>query len=309
MKPPQEYLNMINILRVSNLPHDMLSVLQTTYLVHDRDHITDPGALGRIRAMVGTESAIIDKKLMMLFPAVEMICICGESTKNVDLAAAEQRNILVTHTPNVHIPDAAEFAIGLMLASARRIANADRFVRNSDWVDGPYPLTRRMSGARLGLVGMGDMAQAIAKRALAFDMPISYTAQQEMPACGFAYLASVKELAASVDFLVLPEAGPDTPPRLINADVLQALALKGYLINMASAAAIDTPALIDALQKKVIAGAAVDVFPEEPRVPAELRNAPNVVLTPHISSATHEARKAMGEMALRHLAAKFPPEE
>lgn len=90
---------MINILRVSNLPHDMLSVLQTTYLVHDRDHITDPGALGRIRAMVGTDSVVIDKKLMMLFPAVEMICICGETTQHVDLEAAAQRNILVKHTP------------------------------------------------------------------------------------------------------------------------------------------------------------------------------------------------------------------
>lgn len=300
---------MINILRVSNLPHDMLSVLQTTYLVHDRDHITDPGALGRIRAMVGTESAIIDKKLMMLFPAVEMICICGESAKNVDLAAAEQRKIVVKHTPNVHIPDAAEFAIGLMLAASRRIANADRFVRNSDWVDGPYPLTRRMSGARLGLVGMGDMAQVIAQRASAFDMHISYTAQQEVPSSGHRFVASVKDLAAAVDFLVLPEAGADTPPKLINAEVLQALGLKGYLVNMASAAAIDTPALIEALQKKVIAGAALDVFPEEPRVPAELRNASNVVLTPHMGSATQEARKAMGDMALRHLAAHFPPEE
>ena len=299
---------MINILRVSNLPHDMLSVLQTTYLVHDRDHITDPGALGRIRAMVGTDSAIIDKKLMMLFPAVEMICICGESTKNVDLVAAEQRQITVKHTPHVYIPDAAEFAVGLMLAAARRIANADRFVRNSDWVDGAYPLTRRVSGAHLGLVGMGDMAQAIAKRALAFDMHIHYTAQQALPSSGFAFHSSVKELAAAVDFLVLPEAGVDTPAKLINADVLQALALKGYLINMGSAASIDTPALVEALQKKQIAGAALDVFPEEPRVPAELRNASNVVLTPHISSATNEARKAMGEMALRHLAAHFPPE-
>jgi lactate dehydrogenase-like 2-hydroxyacid dehydrogenase len=153
---------MINILRVSNLPHDMLSVLQTTYLVHDRDHITDPGALGRIRAMVAMSDAVIDRKLMMLFPAVEIICICGGSSHNVDHAAAAQRNIKVCHSAHAHVPDQAEFAIGLMLAASRRIAHADRFVRNSDWVDGPYPLTRRVSGARLGLVGMGPVAQAIA---------------------------------------------------------------------------------------------------------------------------------------------------
>jgi lactate dehydrogenase-like 2-hydroxyacid dehydrogenase len=296
---------MINILRVSNLPHDMLSVLQTTYLVHDRDHITDPGALGRIRAMVAMSDAVIDKKLMMLFPAVEIICICGGSSHNVDHAAAAQRNIKVCHSAHAHVPDQAEFAIGLMLAASRRIAHADRFVRNSDWVDGPYPLTRRMSGARLGLVGMGPVAQATAKRAAAFDMHISYTAQQPAPDVAWSFIPSVKDLAAAVDFLVLPELGPDAPPKLVNAEVLQALALKGYLVNLANAGAVDMAALTEALQKKTIAGAALDVFPEEPRVAAELRALHNVVLTPHMGSATEQARKAMGEEGLRHLAEHF----
>jgi lactate dehydrogenase-like 2-hydroxyacid dehydrogenase len=296
---------MINVLRVSNLPHDMLSVLQTTYLVHDRDHITDPGALGRIRAMVAMSDAVIDRKLMALFPAVEMICICGESAHNVDVAAAEQRNIQVFHTPYAHVPDMAEFALGQMLAAMRRIAHGDRFVRNSDWVDGQYPLTRRMSGARLGLVGMGPLSQAIAKRAAAFDMRISYTAQHPSPDVAWNYNPSVKDLAAGVDFLVLPEMGADAPPKLVNAEVLQALGLKGFLINLAHASAIDMVALTEALQRKTIAGAALDVFPEQPRVAAELRALHNVVLTPHMGSATEEARQAMGEQALRHLAEHF----
>ena len=296
---------MINILRVSNLPHDMLTVLQTTYLVHDRDHITDPGALGRIRAMVAMSDAVIDRKLMMLFPAVELICICGESVHNVELAAAEQRNIKVCHTPYAHVPDMAEFAIGQMLAASRRIAHADRFVRNSDWVDGPYQLTRRMSGARVGLVGMGPLSQAVAKRAAAFDMSVSYFAQQPVADVAWTFVPGVKDLAAAVDFLVLPEMGADAPPKLVNAEVLHALGLKGYLINLANAAAIDMAALTEALQKKTIAGAALDVFPEQPRVAAELRALHNVVLTPHMGSATEEARKAMGEQALGHLAAHF----
>jgi len=204
---------MINILRVSNLPHDMLSVLQTTYLVHDRDHITDPGALGRIRAMVAMSDAVIDKKLMMLFPAVETIVICGSSSHNVDHAAAEQRNIKVCHAAYAHVPDQAEYAIGLMLAASRRIAHGDRFVRNSDWVDGPYPLTRRMSGARLGLVGMGPVAQAIAGLASAFDMDVSYTAQAAADVA-WHFNPSAKDLAAAVDFLVVPEMGPDASPKL-----------------------------------------------------------------------------------------------
>ena len=295
---------MINILRVSNLPHDMLSVLQTTYLVHDRDHITDPGALGRIRAMVAMNEAVIDKKLMMLFPAVEMICICGSSSHNVDHAAAAQRNIQVCHAAYAHVPDQAEYAIGLMLAASRRIAHGDRFVRSSDWVDGPYPITRRMSGSRLGLVGMGPVAQAIAGLASAFDMEVSYTAQHaaDVP---WHFNPSAKDLAAAVDFLVVPEMGPDATPKLVNAEVLQALALKGYLVNLANAGAVDMAALTEALQKKAIAGAALDVFPEEPRVSAELRALHNVVLTPHIGSATAQARQAMGEQALRQLAEHF----
>lgn len=296
---------MINILRVSNLPHDMLTVLQTTYIMHDRDHITDPGALGRIRAMVAMSDAVIDKKLMMLFPAVEIICICGSSSHNVDHAAAEQRNIKVCHAAYAHVPDQAEYAIGLMLAASRRIAHGDRFVRNSDWVDGPYPLTRRMSGARLGLVGMGPVAQAIAGLASSFDMAVSYTAAQAEPEVAWSFNPSVKDLAAGVDFLVLPEMGPDAPPHLVNAEVLQALALKGYLVNLANAGAVDMAALTEALQKKTIAGAALDVFPEEPRVAAELRALHNVVLTPHTGSATAEARQAMGDQALRQLAEHF----
>jgi lactate dehydrogenase-like 2-hydroxyacid dehydrogenase len=282
----------------------MLSVLQTTYLVHDRDHITDPGALGRIRAMVAMSDAVIDKKLMMLFPAVEIIVICGSSSHNVDHAAAEQRNIKVCHAAYAHVPDQAEYAIGLMLAASRRIAHGDRFVRNSDWVDGPYPLTRRMSGARLGLVGMGPVAQAIAGLASAFDMDVSYTAQAAADVAWHFY-PSARGLAAAVDFLVVPEMGPDASPKLVNAEVLQALALKGYLVNLANAGAVDMAALTEALQKKTIAGAALDVFPEEPRVAAELRALHNVVLTPHTGSATAEARQAMGDQALRQLAEHF----
>ena len=143
---------MINILRVTNLIPSLMSALQSSYLVHDRDHITDPGALQRIRAMVGGGDAVIDKKLMSLFPALEFISICGVGYDGVDVAAAMERGIKVGHTPGVLNDDVADLALGLMLSVARRLPQADKFVRNSDWVEGPFPLSTKMTGARLGLL-------------------------------------------------------------------------------------------------------------------------------------------------------------
>ena len=296
---------MIDVLRVTNLPPYLMSDLQNTYTVHDRDHITDPGALQRIRAMVGGGDAVIDKKLMSLFPALEFISICGVGYDGVDVIGAMERGIKVSHTPGVLNDDVADLALGLMLSIARRIPQADKFVRNSDWVDGPFPLQTKMSGARLGLVGIGRIGQAIAKRAAAFDMSIAYTARHSVPTLPFTYYPSAKDLAAQVDFLVAITPGGPATRNLINTEVLQALGNKGFLINVARGSVVDQAALIDALQKKVIAGAALDVYADEPRVPAELRNLPNVVLTPHVASATVQTRQAMAALAFANLNAHF----
>jgi lactate dehydrogenase-like 2-hydroxyacid dehydrogenase len=152
---------MTDILRVTNLPTYLMSDLQQIYTVHDRDHITDPSALNRIRAMVGGGDAIIDKKLMSLFPALEFISICGVGYDGVDVIGAMERGIKVSHTPGVLNDDVADLALGLMLSIARRIPQADKFVRNSDWVEGPFPLQTKMSCARLGLVGMGRISRLI----------------------------------------------------------------------------------------------------------------------------------------------------
>jgi lactate dehydrogenase-like 2-hydroxyacid dehydrogenase len=296
---------MMDILRVTNLPTYLMSDLQQIYTVHDRDHITDPSALNRIRAMVGGGDAVIDKKLMTLFPALEFISICGVGYDGVDVIGAMERGIKVSHTPGVLNDDVADLALGLMLSIARRIPQADKFVRNSDWVDGAFPLQTKMSGARLGLVGIGRIGQAIAKRAAAFDMSIAYTARHAVPTLPYTYYPSAKELAANVDFLVAITPGGPTTRNLINAEVLQALGNKGFLINVARGSVVDQAALIDALQKKVIAGAALDVYADEPRVPAELRNLQNVVLTPHVASATVQTRQAMAALALANLNAHF----
>ena len=296
---------MIEILRVTNLAATLMADLQANYLVHDREHITDPNALQRIRAMVGGGDAVIDKKFMTLFPALEFISICGVGYDGVDVAAAKERGIKVAHTPSVLNDDVADLALGLMLSIARRLPQADKFVRNSDWVEGPFPLSSKMSGARLGLIGMGRLGQAIAKRAAAFDMSIAYTSRNKAPGVSYNYFPSAKELAANVDYLVVITPGGAATKHLVNAEVLAALGPKGYLINVARGSVVDQAALIEAVQKKTIAGAALDVFADEPRVPGELRLAQNTVLTPHIGSATQQTRKAMADLCMANMAAFF----
>ena len=208
---------------------------------------------------------------------------------------------MVTHTPDVLNDDVADLALGLLLAVARKIPAADRFTRNADWLDGPFQLTRKLTGAKLGMVGMGRIGQAIAKRAAAFDMDIAYTSRNPRSDVNYRYVATPTELAAEVDFLVIITPGGAGTKNLINAEVLKALGPQGFLVNVARGSVVDQAALIEALQKKMIAGAGLDVFVDEPNVPAELRKLDNVVLTPHIASGTVETRKAMSALALANL--------
>jgi lactate dehydrogenase-like 2-hydroxyacid dehydrogenase len=254
-----------------------------------------------VRALVGGGEAKIDGAYMALFPALEMISVCGVGYDGIDVAAAKKRGIMVTHTPEVLNDDVADLALGLLLSVARKIPAADRFTRNADWLDGPFQLTRKLTGAKLGLVGMGRIGQAIAKRAAAFDMDISYTSRNPRSDVSYRYVATPTALAAEVDFLVIITPGGAGTKNLINAEVLKALGPQGFLVNVARGSVVDQAALIEALQKKMIAGAGLDVFVDEPNVPAELRKLDNVVLTPHIASGTVETRKAMSALALANL--------
>jgi len=234
---------------------------------------------------------------------LEMISVCGVGYDGIDVAAAKKRGIMVTHTPEVLNDDVADLALGLLLSVARKIPAADRFTRNADWLDGPFQLTRKLTGAKLGIVGMGRIGQAIAKRAAAFDMVISYTTRNERSDVPYKYVPNVLALAAEVDFMVVITPGGAATKNLINAEVLKALGPQSFLVNVARGSVVDQAALIEALQKKWIAGAGLDVYVDEPNVPAELRKLDNVVLTPHIASATVETRKAMSALALANLEA------
>jgi hydroxypyruvate reductase len=294
------------ILQVSPLPPFMMKALQEAdYIVHDHTHIKDPGALSKVTAIVGTGAAKVDKKLLMMLPHVKLIAICGVGYDGVDVSAAMEKGIVVTHTPGVLTEDVADLAMGLLLSIGRRLPHADKFVRNGDWVDDVFALTHKVSGARLGVVGMGRIGRAIAKRAVAFDMRIAYTGREAKADLPYAFYESVTELAALVDYLVVAVPGGDRTKNLIDAAVLKALGNKGYLINIARGSVVDQPVLVQALKDKAIAGAALDVFWDEPVIDPELRRLPNVVLTPHIASATVETRQAMVALTMDNLAAFY----
>ena len=294
------------IMQVSTLPTFMMNALQEDdYIVHDHAHINDPGALSKVTALVGTGAAKVDKKLLMLLPNVKLIAICGVGYDGIDVAAAKERGIVVTHTPGVLTDDVADLALGLMLSIGRRIPQADRFVRNGDWVSDTFPLTHKVSGARVGIVGMGRIGRAIAKRAAAFDMRISYTGREAKADLPYTFYKTVTTLATDVDYLVVAVPGGDSTMNLISASVLHELGAKGYLINVSRGTVVDQPVLVQALKNKVIAGAALDVFWDEPVVDPELRRLPNVVLTPHIASATEETRRAMVALTMDNLSAFF----
>jgi hydroxypyruvate reductase len=290
------------ILQVSPLPPFMMKAMQEAdYIVHDHTHIKDPGALSKVTAIVGTGAAKVDKKLLMMLPNVKLIAICGVGYDGVDVAIAKEKGIVVTNTPGVLTDDVADLAMGLVLSIGRRIPQADKFVRNGDWVDDAFSLTHKVSGARLGLVGMGRIGRAIAKRAAAFDMHIAYTGREAKSDVTYPFYKTVTALAAEVDYLVVAVPGGDSTKNLIGAQVLQALGNKGYLINIARGSVVDQPVLVQALKEKTIAGAALDVFWDEPIIDPELRRLPNVVLTPHIGSATDETRRAMVALTMQNL--------
>jgi len=297
------------LLAVAPLMPFLMEALRREYTVHDRIHTSDPAAFDevapRIRGVVANGEAKVPRELIARLPALEVISVFGVGYDGIDVSAAHERGVPVTNTPDVLNDDVADLAIGLMLAVARRIPQADRFVRGNEWPNGPIALSRKVTGSRLGIVGMGRIGQAIAQRASAFKMDIAYTARSPRASVNYTYYPDAASLAAAVDFLIVITPGGAATRGMIDARVLQALGPQGYLINVARGSVVDEPALIDALRDGVIAGAGLDVFANEPNVPEALREMPNVVLTPHIGSGTKQTREAMGQLTFDNLHAHF----
>ena len=299
----------LHVLAAAKLSPLYAAQLSAAYQFHDPLHETDPAAFAKVaplvRAVAGSGDSKVSAELMAQLPALELISIMGVGYDGVDVAAAKARGVTVTHTPNVLNDDVADLAIGLMLCAARQLPAAERYVRSGQWLKGPMPLARKMSGARLGLVGMGRIGQAIAQRAQAFGMQIAYHTRSPKAGVPYAYHADLLSLARDSDFLVLITPGGAGTRHLVNAQVLQALGPKGILVNVARGSVVDEVALIEALEAGVIGGAALDVFEDEPRVPQRLMDLPQVVLVPHIGSATGQTRQAMADLAFGNLREHF----
>ena len=259
----------------------------------------------RVRGIATTGFDGADAALIDALPKLEIISCFGVGYDAVDVEAAKRRRIIVTNTPGVLNDAVADLTIGLIIAAARRIPQGDRYVREGKWLREPQPLAQHVSGKRLGIIGLGRIGLDIARRALAFDMKIAYHSRRRVPDSPFAYYAQLVDLARNSDFLVAIVPGGDETRHLVGEEVMRALGPKGILVNVARGSVVDEKALIRCLQDGTLGAAALDVFEEEPKVPDALLSIDNVVLTPHVGSATPEARGAMGQLTVDNLVAHF----
>ena len=251
-------------------------------------------------ARFGASRAVIDA-----MPNVKVISNFGVGYDQIDVARARERGIAVGYTPEVLNDCVADTAFGLLMDVARRFSASDRFVRRGDWLKGQFPLATSIARKKLGILGLGRIGRVIAKRASGFDMEVRYHNRREIEGCEYAYEPTLEGLARWADFLVIASAGGAETRKLVSAQVLEALGPKGYLINISRGSVIDEAALLDALQNGRIAGAGLDVFENEPQVPEAFFALDNVVLLPHIASATHETRQAMADLVVENLESFF----
>jgi len=247
-------------------------------------------------APIGAPATVIAR-----MPALRMIAVFGVGLDAVDFDATRARGLIVTHTPGVLTESVADAAMAMVLAGQRRLLDNDRFVRAGLWGREPAPLTRDAYGARLGIIGMGRIGQAVARRARGFSMEIGYTDPAIRDVREAVPFASPEALAARSDILVVACPASAATVGLVSQAVLSALGPAGLLVNIARGDVVDEPALIAALESGALGAAALDVFTNEPAIDPRLLGCPNLLLSPHVASATMETRRAMAEMVVESL--------
>lgn len=262
-----------------------------TAVAHQQDH--DVTVLVT-SAMVGADANLIDR-----FPKLKAICSLGVGYDAIDVRYAQSKGIQVSNTPDVLNDCVADEAMGLLITTARKLSHAERYVRAGLWGSGtPFPLGTKVSHKKLGIVGLGRIGMAIAQRALGFDMDIRYHNRRQRNDTALTYEPSLQALAEWADFLIVATVGGDTTRCLIDVQIIKALGPKGILINISRGSVVDEAALTDALARGELGGAGLDVYTSEPTVPDALKKLDNVVIVPHIASATVETRQAMSELVL-----------
>jgi lactate dehydrogenase-like 2-hydroxyacid dehydrogenase len=270
-----------------------------------RDHEAFFKAHSDVHAIACSDTAYrIPGTLMVHFPKLELVSSFGVGYDHMDVKYAVTHNVVLTNTPNVLTEEVADTALGLLLCTVRELPQAERYVRAGKWKDRGYPLTKAtLRNRTVGMVGMGSIGQAIARRLKAFGVPVVYHTRNPRRGVGYLHCPNLVEMARTVDILmVIVPGGPGTA-NMINAEVLDALGPEGILINMARGSVVDEPALIKALQDKHIMAAGLDVYAKEPNVPAELIAMDNVVLFPHLGSASVHTREKMDQLVVDNIAA------
>lgn len=260
-------------------------------------------ANAHVRMMASTYKLKITGELMDKLPKLEVIANFGVGVDLIDLEAARARKIRVTNTPEVLNEAVAELTLALMLALCRRIVPADRFVREGKWLGASYPLTAELTGATVGILGLGRIGKEIAKRCQVFGMRVVYHGRSEQKFQPYPYYASLVDMARDVDWLVCVVPGDTGTKGMVTREVLEALGPKGSIVNVGRGPLIDEAAMLDLLQSGKLGGAALDVFAEEPKMDPSFWALDNVVLSPHQGSATHKTRWQMGDLMVRNLIA------
>lgn len=293
---------MHDLLQIGSFAAAAQALIDAEFRCHGLDRLEQDDALRqRVRGIITRGNYAVPRELMARLPALGVVSSCGVGYDLVALDAAAERGILVANTPGVLNDAVAELCVGLILALLRRLPQADHFVRSGAWRGGAvFPLATSLAGKQVGIVGLGRIGKDIARRLEPFGVALSYHGRrdQQLP---WPFEADLQALARRADVLILIAPGGAATAGMIDAGVLDALGPRGVLINVARGSVVDEEALIQALQQGRIAGAALDVFAHEPDVDPRLLALDNVVLTPHIGSATHETRMAMARLTLDNL--------
>ena len=284
--------------------------LKARFTVHELWKADDKAALlrslaDRVRGIAGGGHVKIDGALFDALPKLEMIANFGVGYDNVDAAEAGRRGLVVSNTPDVLTDEVADLAIGLLISTVRQLPQVDRYLREGKWLTAAYPLTTSLRKRKVGIVGLGRIGKAVAHRIEAFGLPIAYHGRSRQADVPYRYYPSLVEMAQDVDTLISVAPGGASTHHIINAEVLKALGPNGIVVNVGRGTVIDEQALIEALQNKTILSAGLDVFEDEPRVPAALIAIEHAVLLPHVGSASVHTREQMGQLVVDNLFSWF----
>jgi lactate dehydrogenase-like 2-hydroxyacid dehydrogenase len=281
-------------------------VLHAFETTHDLERLT-PEVAARIRGAAVTYNSVrADSATLAKFPKLEIVASFGVGYDHVDAAYARDHNIMVTNTPDVLTEEVADIALGLLISTLREFVKADRYLRSGLWTTQNFPLSvGSLRDRKVGVVGMGRIGQAIARRLDASKVPVVYHTRKPADGVSYRHYPDLIEMAKAVDTLVVIVPGGPSTTRMINADVMKALGPRGVIVNVARGTVVDEPALIAALKSGTILAAGLDVFEKEPNVPDELKAMQNVVLLPHIGSASVVTRNAMDQLVVDNLKTWF----